>query len=337
MTKVGVIGLGFGQHVHLPLLLEDPRCEVVGICASSAEKAGRVAASFGISRSFDDYVVLMDQARPSAVTIAVPPVLQPEVICAAADRGIHVFCEKPLAADDAGARRAFDAIERSGIVSGLDFIFPELQTWKELKKFLQGNAFGSLRHIALTWRLETYAYLKGVDSWKRQPSSGGGALSSFGSHTFYYLEWLFGPIAAIRATLEPTDGSEARSQISIRFRSGLTGTVSIATDAFGGVGHQLEVYGTAASAILANLGADYARDFSLKIRTREDSEMRTVVTEDCPDEDGRLMATRALLKRFISAVQSGDGMEPDASHALRVQRLIELSRESDAEAKWVTL
>src|SRR5258708_246526 len=106
---IAVIGIGFGQQVHVPAFGQNPRCTVAAICASQASRAQQVAAQLGIPRWSGDWRELIDDRSIDAVSIAVPTPLQPAIVEAAAGVGKHVFCEKPLAPDLASALRMFDA------------------------------------------------------------------------------------------------------------------------------------------------------------------------------------------------------------------------------------
>ena len=170
--KVAIIGQGFGRSAHLPAWQADPRAEVLGVF------------------SRQDTPALLERAQVDIVSLAVPPAAQPHLIGAAA--GKHIFCEKPLAADLASATR----LKPKGQL-GIDLFFPEIPAWQEARRRLSG--LGPLRHAHLSWRLESRAFRFGATGWKTNPAEGGGTLVNFASHTFHYLEWLFGPIAALTA------------------------------------------------------------------------------------------------------------------------------------------
>src|SRR5262249_6049268 len=149
------------------------------------------------------------------------------------------------------------------------------------------GTLGRIRNVALTWRVETYAYRAAIKNWKTQAETGGGTLNNFASHTLYYLEWLFGAIDKINGFLAPRNTEvEARVEAWIEFSQGSTGSVSIAADAFLGPGHRLEVYGELGALLLENTTNDYARGFSLFVGNRESSELAEVeIAESGSPED----------------------------------------------------
>ena len=56
-----------------------------------------------------------------------PPGTHPEIVEAAAAAGKAVVCEKPLAADYAGALRAADAVQRAGVLGAIGFDYRRLR------------------------------------------------------------------------------------------------------------------------------------------------------------------------------------------------------------------
>ena len=130
--NIGVIGLRFGADVHVPAFRHDTRCEVRAIAGRDLDRDSAVAHKLEVPFPFADWRALIDTGDIDAVGIAVPPAAQPPIIAYAAERGKHVFCEKPVAASVTDAKAALAAVVRSGVVHGIDFIFPEIAAWRRL-------------------------------------------------------------------------------------------------------------------------------------------------------------------------------------------------------------
>ena len=96
--RVAVIGVGFGQQVHVPAFRADPRCEVTTLCASNEAKAAEIAGRLNVPRASGDWRAVIADSEIDAVSIAVPPCLQSQIALEALEHGKAVFCEKPLAA-----------------------------------------------------------------------------------------------------------------------------------------------------------------------------------------------------------------------------------------------
>jgi predicted dehydrogenase len=335
-VTIGLVGAGFGQQVHAPAFQSLPGCELRAICASRIERAQQAAQTLGIPQATDDWRELVADPDIHALALAVPPSLQAEIALAGAQAGKHLFCEKPLALNVSQAQRILAAARHSKIVHAMDFIFPEIGAWRKARELLRSSALGRIRHAALTWRLETYAYRSHADSWKTRAASGGGTLNNFASHTFYYLEWLLGPIEKVSARFAPRGVEvEARIDAWIEFAAGFSGTVSIAADAFLGRGHCLEVYGDSGTLVLENATKDHARGFKLSLGTRAAPCLAAIeAADDDSHADGRVYPVSRIAGRFIEAIRSGRNAVPNLEDGLRVQVLLDALRLADRSGSW---
>ena len=73
------------------------RVEMVAVASRDAARAERVARAFGVPRHYEGYAALVDDPEVDAVYIALPNSMHREYAVRAAEAGVHVLCEKPLA------------------------------------------------------------------------------------------------------------------------------------------------------------------------------------------------------------------------------------------------
>ena len=336
---VGIVGIGYGQHVLAPAFAADERCQVVAICARTADRAEAVARRLRIPRAVGDWRALVADPGVDVIAIAVPPVLQVPVVLAAAAVGKAVFCEKPVAPTAKQARTMLRAVEDARVVHAVDFLFPEIGPWKRASEIIRSGELGTLRQFDLSWKVETYAHRTGSDSWKLRNEEGGGTLNNFVSHSLYYLEWLFGPIVKLAARLVSDGGpGDVRVDAWLEFDGGLCGSVSVAANAFLGPGHRLDVYGELGTLVLENRSPDHASGFQLWLGTRQSPSLNPVVCEDAGGVtgDGRVAATGAIVRRFLDAVLTGAALKPNLADGLRVQQWIDRIRAADDSGIWQT-
>ena len=94
--RVALAGAGMVTRHHLIAWSREPGAEVVAIQNRTAAKARRRAAEFGIQKTYRDLEDMLDQEKPDALDIAVAVEKHAEYACMAADRGIHILCQKPM-------------------------------------------------------------------------------------------------------------------------------------------------------------------------------------------------------------------------------------------------
>jgi len=335
--RVGVIGIGFGQRVHVPAFRMDSRFEVSAVCASSEERARMVAARLGIPRAHGDWRELVADGQIDVVSIATPPQLQPEIAERAVDGGKHVFLEKPLGGGGARASELARRVEHARLAAVTDFELETVDVWRRARGLLHDRRLGRLRHVAVSWNVETYAHQQRLtSSWKLNPDQGGGTLNSFGSHTLRYLEWLFGPTLKLCARLHPRAADET-DHLWLTMQGGLPVSVVLGSNSHNANSHRLEIYGEKGFLVLENRTSDYVSGFTLTIHSDPMTSPEMIRSELSPGAagDGRVLATGLLVERLGDAIESGDVPEPGVREGARVERLLDCARFSDLEERWI--
>jgi predicted dehydrogenase len=94
--KVGVIGCGeIAQIAHIPFLLELPQYDAQAICDISEHVVTGVGNRFGIKNRYLDYKEMISDEDLDAVVISTHDHFDP--VITAANAGVHVLVEKPIA------------------------------------------------------------------------------------------------------------------------------------------------------------------------------------------------------------------------------------------------
>ncbi len=114
-TRVGVVGCGLiAQVMHLPYLAElSDRFEIAAVCDLSETVAAACAERFGVPRVLTRWEELVTEPL-DAVLIASSGDHAPPAI-AAAQAGLHILVEKPMALSSPDAARMAEAARRAGV------------------------------------------------------------------------------------------------------------------------------------------------------------------------------------------------------------------------------
>jgi len=98
--RIGIIGhTGRGDYGHGidTVWLKFPEHQIVGVADANADGLARKVAALKAPQGYADYRKLLDDAKPTIVSICPRHLDQhAEMVVAAAERGIHIFLEKPL-------------------------------------------------------------------------------------------------------------------------------------------------------------------------------------------------------------------------------------------------
>jgi predicted dehydrogenase len=70
VTRVGIIGTGFGVQAMVPGFRIAPRAEVVALCSGRKERAEAAAREHGIPQAYTDYREMLDKADLNLMSCA---------------------------------------------------------------------------------------------------------------------------------------------------------------------------------------------------------------------------------------------------------------------------
>ena len=109
------IGAGYFGGIQMEAWARVKGAEIVAVCDIDHAKARDFAARFGIPALFTEAARALDDEKPDFVDIATKPDSHRELASLAAERGIHVLCQKPVATDYGEAQKLVEACEQHGV------------------------------------------------------------------------------------------------------------------------------------------------------------------------------------------------------------------------------
>src|SRR6266513_1484813 len=115
MTRVALIGLGKMECAHLAIISTHPDVDLVAVCDPAPYVREVLTKHTGL-KGYADYRRLLDEEEPDEIVIATPSRFHDEMVRAALERDIHVYCEKPFCLDVAEGRRLAELAEQKRLV-----------------------------------------------------------------------------------------------------------------------------------------------------------------------------------------------------------------------------
>ncbi|WP_397446682.1 Gfo/Idh/MocA family protein [Polaribacter sp. R77954] len=131
MLKVGVLGAGHLGKIHLKLLKQSSKYNLVGFYDSSEENAKKVVEDFGYT-FFDSIDALIDAVE--VVDIVTPTLSHFDCAKKAIEKGRHIFIEKPIAktvSEAEGIRALADEFKVKGQVGHVERFNPAFTAVKD--------------------------------------------------------------------------------------------------------------------------------------------------------------------------------------------------------------
>lgn len=242
--KVAIVGAGGIGDYHVKQLskIRDVEIQLVGVADVDADRAERMARALGC-RHYTSHLEMYDQEHPDAVFIGIPPFAHADQETGAAERGIHVFLQKPPAATLERAREIEAVLRRTGVITAVGHQDRYLDVVAEAKEALAGEDVP----LAMGYWMGD---MPGVPWWRVRAQSGGQAVEQT-IHIFDMARYLFGEVAAVQASATsgwirdvPNYDIDDASVMTLRFRSGMLCTIFSACYLRGAPGKSgLDAYG----------------------------------------------------------------------------------------------
>jgi len=349
--RVGIIGVGFGARVHLPAFLSIPGVSVVGLADSGSGRAREVAVNLGRDiRACDSWKEALEGDSVDAISVATPPYVQAEIVCAAVSAGKHVLCEKPFGLNTEEAVRMWESARAAGWANAVDFEFRMEPGIAALKRLIESGEIGAVRRIEVRWLTAGGLDASAGWSWRHDTHLGGGVLNGFVSHVVDYVEWISGSrISRVSARCEilvrerpDAQGgmrpvtAEDRSELLCDLKSGAVAELTVSNCTSSEVGHRIVIQGETGRLLYLHEPPFTPDRISLRVQTNSMGN-RDVALEPLSGPahvDSRVAPFRQLAIRFVEAASGLTERDlPDFSCGLRVRRILDAARESSRLGK----
>lgn len=188
LPRLGFLGLGWiGQH-RMQALLDAKACRIVAVADPSPEArahAQQVAPEAASVATLEELL----RHELDGLVIATPSALHAQQALAALDRGLPVFCQKPLARTAAENAAIVDAAHKADRLLACDLSYRHTEAMRRIRNCVVEGELGPVYAVDLVFH---NAY--GPDkSWARDPAlAGGGCAIDLGIHLVDLALWTLG-------------------------------------------------------------------------------------------------------------------------------------------------
>ncbi len=172
--------------------------EVVAVCDSAAFVLGLLRSQTGL-HVCSDFRAMLDRVALDAVVIVTPSRSHVAMAKAALERGLHVFCEKPLTLSPQDSATLCEIAEARGLVNQVGYHHRFMSTFREVKRLLDAGAIGEVSHACA----EAYGpvVLRSAGAtWRAHREEGGGCLYDYAAHPINLLTWYMGRATGVGGT-----------------------------------------------------------------------------------------------------------------------------------------
>jgi predicted dehydrogenase len=295
MTRLNTAILGCGQfaHRHAQILtqLED-EINLVAFCDRNPERAESYATQYtaGKAAVFTDHHKMFDRQALDLLFICLPPFGHTDEVELAAQLGIHLLVEKPIALDSEQAWRMVAAAESAGIKTQVGFMFRFGEAVEELKNKIESGEAGRLGLMSARY------FCNNLHApWWRDRSKSGGQVVEQVIHMFDLLRYLAGEPESVYSRQENLFHREVENYTNedvsatiVNFKNGGLGVVYATNNAI--PGKWINDY----RVVTGNITADFndANHAVFHLTNQEPVKSQTIAS----DRDFRMEQTKDLIQ-----------------------------------------
>lgn len=350
---VAVVGTGFGQKVHIPGLQAHHRTQVVAVYHRDSDKANAIAQTHSIPHTCQSIEEIVSLPQVQAVSISTPPFLHYEMAKTVLQAQKHLLLEKPTTLNVDEALELYQLAQANNVIATLDFEFRFVPAWQRFAELLNEGYVGQKRLVKIDWLVPSRADASRPWNWYARKDQGGGALGALASHTFDYINWLFGPIQQLFANLntaipfrpdantgemKPVDADDT-CMLLLELADGTPCQVCISACTYQGRGHWVEVYGSNGTLVL---GSDNQKDYVHGFRLWAANAGESLTEIEIPQrlafprtyDDGRIAPFIRVVDQWVQAIDTGKVLVPSLREGVYSQLLMDLAHQSDATGTW---
>lgn len=350
MTRAAIVGAGFIARTHAQVLKE-MNVETVLVVAESQAEASAFAAEYGIGAASDDFGEIF-RYMPDCVHICTPPSLHYEQLRQLIEKGINVFCEKPLCLTVKEAEDITRLAEDENVLTGMDFNVRYHTGVQQIRYRIRNNEAGKLYLVHGTY-LQEFHVMPCPYGWRYQSEHAGRmrAVTEIGSHWMDLFEYITGQkITEVSSVfIKTAEPRTVKDGMLVKAEQGEK-TVEVDTED-GALIHFRTDQGTTGSIVLSEISAGRVNYLSMEFCGENETlrwnseEPNTVYTGVLhqgtnavtdPFAGGFADTQRKLFRAFYDDLEGkgSEGTYPTLRDGLRNVRLCEAVYQSAVSGKW---
>jgi len=195
--RVACIGIGWWSDVLADAIQRSGKLEILACYSRSEEKRRNFAAKYNC-RPAASYEAVLTDPEIEAIINTTPNDLHLTTTRAAAAAGKHVFLDKPIANTVADGRALTKACHEAGVVLALGYQRRRESQFRWIRQQIEAGRFGRLVNAEANISRDRLGKID-LTSWRYQAAGmPGGVMLQIGIHYTDVLEYLIGPIHAVR-------------------------------------------------------------------------------------------------------------------------------------------
>jgi len=205
---IGMLGYAFMGKAHtnayktLPYMIYPPPAipRLVAIAGRDEEAVKEAVLRYGYEGYYTDWRRMLDDPHVQLFDNGGPNNLHAEPCIAAAEKGKHILCEKPMARSREEAMTMLDAVKKAGVKHMVSFNYRFVPAIRQAYELIRSGALGEIYHFRAVYLQEWISDPDFPLVWRLDKKvAGSGALGDLGAHIIDLGRFLVGEPASVLA------------------------------------------------------------------------------------------------------------------------------------------
>jgi D-apiose dehydrogenase len=334
MLKGAVIGTGFWANYQIPAWQELDGVRIIAAYNRTISKANAIAEKFGIPAVYDDVQTMLEKEQPDFVDIITDVDTHAAFTIMAAQKGIDVICQKPMAASYDAAKEMLSACGNAGVKLFIHENFRWQAPVRAVKNLLDNGMIGEPFKARVSFCsafpvFDNQPFLAGLDQF---------ILTDIGSHVLDICRYLFGEAKTLYCLTKKVNPKIKGEDVANVLMEMQTGLHCYAEMSYASI-LEKEAFPQTLILIEGSKGSVHlTNDFELKVKTKARTGSSIVKPKlySWVDPDYAVVHSSIVdCNRDILNGLQGGMTETTGSDNLKTVQLIMASYESAAEKKIV--
>lgn len=184
--KVGLLGVGGISTRHIPAWNQVENAEIVAMCDIRPEQM----EPYPEVRHYTDFYEMMENEQLDILDISLPTYLHKQYAAEALERGLHVFCEKPISLEADDVYYLYDLAAKNNrcFMVGQSVRFGS--NYQLLRNIVKDGRYGKLLsgHMQRLSAMPNWSW----DGWMQDESRSGGVPFDLHIHDLDFMIYTFG-------------------------------------------------------------------------------------------------------------------------------------------------
>ena len=341
MIRLGIIGTGGMANGHAQSFQAIKGCKVTACADVVPGRAKAFADRHGIPAAYEDVEKMLSAEPLDGVSVVTTDAAHAPMSLLAIGHGLHVMCEKPLAATLADAKRMAAAARRRKRLTAVNFSYRNSPATQKAAQIVASGKLGRIIHVDGCY-LQSWLVGKHWGDWRTKEGflwrlsvrhGSGGVLGDVGVHLYDLASFVVGDIAELACTLKTFEKDLMRkgpyvfdanesAVASVRYCNGAIGTLHTTRWATGQANTvAIRAYGDKGG---MDLNLDRPAPDTLRVCWGKNIDKNAWEQVKCPPVPN-------MYQRFVTSLKTGVQGQTSFEGGARVQAYLDASFASSAK------